>query len=93
MTLRELYDKQVVQVESGVCLGRVDDLEFDETTARISRLVMLGKPRLFGLLGRAESLYIPWQEIQRIGVDTILVTTELPPGPPPAPHWRWPWEW
>ena len=39
---------------------------------------LLGQPRLFGLMGREETLTIPWHEIERIGLDAILVRTELP---------------
>ena len=52
MTIRELCEKEVVQLEQGVCLGRADDLAFDPATARLQSLILLGRPRLFGLLGR-----------------------------------------
>ena len=39
---------------------------------------MLGRPHLFGLLGRDETLTIPWEEIDKIGLDAVLVRTELP---------------
>ena len=67
MTIRELCEKEVVQLEQGVCLGRADDLAFDPATARLQSLILLGRPRLFGLLGREENLTIPWQEIETIG--------------------------
>ena len=54
MTIRELCEKEVVQLEQGVCLGRADDLAFDPATARLQSLILLGRPRLFGLLGREE---------------------------------------
>ena len=82
MTIRELCEKEVVQLERGVCLGRADDLDFDPATARLQSLILLGRPRLFGLLGRDESLTIPWQEIETIGTDAILVHTALPEAPP-----------
>ena len=91
MTIRELCEKEVVQLEQGVCLGRADDLAFDPTTARLQNLILLGRPRLFGLLGRAESLTIPWQEIETIGADAILVHTalpEVPPQPEKPAFWR-----
>ena len=56
MTIRELCEKEVVQLEQGVCLGRADDLELDPATAQLQSLILLGRPRLFGLLGRDESL-------------------------------------
>ena len=85
MTIRELCEKEVVQLEQGVCLGRADDLTFDPATARLQSLILLGRPRLFGLLGREENLTIPWQEIETIGTDAVLVHTQLPPAPAPKP--------
>ena len=64
VTIRELCEKEVVQLEQGVCLGRADDLEFDPATAQLQCLILLGRPRLLGLLGRDESLTIPWREIE-----------------------------
>ena len=82
MTIRELCEKEVVQVQQGACLGRADDFEFDPATAQLKSLVLLGRPRLFGLLGRDESLTIPWQDIETIGADAVLVRTALPETPP-----------
>lgn len=79
MTFRELCAKEIVQLQNGVCLGKADDLELDPQTAQITSLQLLGQPKLFGLLGRDETLTIPWEEIERIGLDAILVRTELPP--------------
>ena len=45
--------------------------------------------RFFGLLGRDATLTIPWEEIDKIGVDAVLVRTELPPPEPkPASFWQ-----
>lgn len=85
MTFRELCAKEVVQLGEGVCLGRVDDLVLDPQTAQIESLLLLGRPRLFGLLGRDETLTISWQEIEKIGVDALLVRTSLPPSEQPTP--------
>ena len=85
MTIRELCEKEVVQLEQGVCLGRADDLAFDPATARLQSLILLGRPRLFGLLGREENLTIPWQEIETIGTDAELVHTQLQSAAPTQP--------
>ncbi len=77
MTFRELCSKEVVQLKDGACLGRVDDVELDADTAA-SEFALLGRPRLFGLLGRDETLTIPWADIERIGLDAILVRTDIP---------------
>ena len=81
VTIRELCEKEVVQLEQGVCLGRADDLEFDPATAQLQGLILLGRPRLLGLLGRDESLTIPWREIETIGTAV--------PAAPAAPHGFW----
>ena len=89
MTFRELCAKEVVQLSNGACLGKADDLELDPQTAQVQNLLLLGRPRLFGLLGRDETLTIPWTEIEKIGVDAILVRTERPaPEPKPASFWQ-----
>lgn len=86
MTFRELCEKEVVQLQDGACLGCVDDLVLDENTAQIQSLLLLGRPRLFGLLGRDETLTIPWSEIDKIGLDAMLVRTAitLPEKPRPG---------
>ena len=89
MTIRELCEKEVVQLEQGVCLGRADDLTFDPATARLQSLILLGRPRPFGLLGRDDSLTIPWQEIETIGTDAVLVHTALPETPPQPEQLKW----
>ena len=48
----ELCRKEVIDVEKGEKLGYVDDLEFDAQTAAVAALVIHGRERLFGLLGR-----------------------------------------
>lgn len=78
MTFRELCAKEVVQVEQGVCLGNVDDMTIDPETATIQSFLMLGRPKLFGLLGQEADLTIPWSDIERIGVDALLIHTPLP---------------
>ena len=80
MTFRELCAKEVGQLSNGACLGKADDLELDPQTAQIQSLQ---------LLGRDATLTIPWEEIDKIGVDAVLVRTELPPPEPkPASFWQ-----
>lgn len=89
MTFRELCAKEIVQLSNGACLGKADDLELDPQTAQIQSLQLLGRPRFFGLLGRDATLTIPWEEIDKIGVDAVLVRTELPPPEPKsASFWQ-----
>lgn len=77
MTLSELCKKEVIQIVTGVDLGRVDDLEFDKSSAQIQALILYGRPRLFGLLGREPDVRIPWADVAEVGTDVVLVKTML----------------
>ena len=85
MTIRELCEKEVVQLEQGVCLGIWPLIPPPPVCTRLQSLILLGRPRLFGLLGREENLTIPWQEIETIGTDAVLVHTQLPSAAPSKP--------
>lgn len=76
MTLQELHKKDVINIRTGENLGRPDDLMFRPQDALVEGLVLRGRPRLFGLLGKGEDLRVDWAQIVTIGADTVLV--ELP---------------
>ena len=42
----------------------------------LTAVVVYGRLRLFGLLGREEDFVIPWQDIVLIGDDAVLVNFE-----------------
>ena len=77
MTLEELHHKDVIQARTGANLGRADDLAFSPETGRIEGLILHGRPRLFGLLGRQEDITLPWGDLAQWGEDVILVNTEV----------------
>ena len=68
-------------MSDGMKLGFVDDIIFDSESAEVRSLVVYGRPKLFGLLGRGNDIIIPWSDIQMIGEDTILVKSEGIPAP------------
>lgn len=74
--LTDLHNKQVVCIKNGCVLGAPSDVEINSTDGKIESLVILGRLRLFGLLGREEDIVIPWREIEVIGQETILVNTD-----------------
>ena len=49
MTLRDLSEKDVIQLKTGENLGRIDDLAFED--GQITQVVLHGRARMFGLLG------------------------------------------
>lgn len=74
--LCDLQRKEVVSVRNGVKLGFADDVTIDTEEAQVRGLVVYGKLRLFGLLGRRPDVVIPWESIEVIGEDAILVNIE-----------------
>ena len=71
--IAELKDRQVVSVSDGTVLGMVGDIELDTESGRLTAIVIYGKQKAFGILGREDDLVIPWSEIEVIGSETILV--------------------
>ena len=77
-----LRDKEVINVKDGGRIGFVCDVEVDTQEARLTAVVVYGKLRLFGLLGREEDTMIPWADIRQIGQDVLLVHTQAVKKPP-----------
>jgi len=75
----DFRNKQVVCVKNGAVLGFVSDVEINADDGKIEAVVIFGRPRLFGLLGREEDIVISWKEIEVIGNETILVSTDPTP--------------
>lgn len=73
ITLEEIRRKAVVNTTDGACFGYADDLVADTETKQVLALLIKGRLKLFGILGREEDVLIPWEKIETIGKDTILV--------------------
>lgn len=69
----QLRLKEVISIGDGSRFGYVSDLDLDLDSGQVKALVIHGRLRLFGLLGREEDLVIPWECVKRFGEDTILV--------------------
>lgn len=69
----DLRDKEVINLRDGRKLGCVMDIDFDIPTGRICRIILPppGKMALFA--SSKSNLYIPWDKIEKIGDDAILV--------------------
>lgn len=71
--IADMRHKEVINVKDGTRIGTVCDVEIDTVTARVLSIVIYGRLRLWGLLGREEDIIIKWQDIEVIGDETILV--------------------
>lgn len=76
----KLREKEVINICNGKRIGCVSDIELDLNTGRVLRLVIPKSGKCFGFSTVKNTLYIPWQNIEKIGDDTILVRyAELTP--------------
>lgn len=69
----DLSFREVIDLDSGRRLGRVRDALVDGDTGKISALIVPGRLRCLGLLGREEELVLPWETLERLGEDILLV--------------------
>ena len=89
-----LSNKIVISVCDGRKLGHICNYEVDLGCGRITAVFVPGE--CTRLLGKAPELRIPWEKIQKIGEDAILV--DVPAGmpepgcncpQPPKKKWFW----
>lgn len=74
--ISELRCKEIINVSDGSRYGYLGDVEVDLENGQVKSLVVTGRLRLFGLLGREEDRVFPWDTVRRIGEDIILVEAE-----------------
>lgn len=82
--MKDLRCKEVINICDGRRLGYVGDIELKIPEGQATAIIVYGPAPFFGLLGRGEEYYIPWDCIQRMGDDIILVDKPFPrPDRPP----------
>lgn len=72
-TLTDLRYKEVIDIADGSRYGFVGDIELDVDTGLVKSIIIPGRLRCLGLLGRGEDLVFPWAAVKRFGEDIILV--------------------
>lgn len=75
----ELQRKEILNIKDGSRIGFADHLLVNLEDAAVKGLVVCGRLRWFGLLGRQPDMTIPWDDIEIIGEDAILVKTASVP--------------
>ena len=68
-----LRNKEVVNIKSGEKIGYADDLELDTAEGRVISIIIYGRSRALGLMGRDDDIVIHCSDIRLVGEDTILV--------------------
>ena len=68
----DLREKEVINVCDGAKLGCTGDFEFDICTGRITAIIIICETGFLGF-GGEECFVIPWEKIECIGEDAVLV--------------------
>ena len=77
MRFCEFKQKEVINCRDGERIGYICDIIFDDCCACIKKIIIPGQCKLFGILGKEDEYIIPWNCIQQIGTDVILVDVDL----------------
>jgi YlmC/YmxH family sporulation protein len=77
MRMCELREKEVINCRDGERLGYVCDIEFDINTGIITKLIVPGPCKIWGILGRDHEYVIAFCNIKQIGSDVILVDIDI----------------
>lgn len=80
ISMEQLRYKEVVSLADGTRFGYVGDLEVDTDLGQVTALIIQGRPRLLGLLGREPDRTIPWSAVRRFGEDIVLADPARPAG-------------
>ncbi len=90
--ITDLRNKKVINAKNGCVLGNVCDVEIDTCTGKVVEIVIYGRLRCCGLMGRDEDIRISWDDISVIGDETVLVCIDHFDKPPPKPPKKSPFE-
>jgi YlmC/YmxH family sporulation protein len=74
--LSDIKHKEIINISDGTKIGYPDDVEVEQIAQGefvISKIVVYGQPKLWGLMGRESDININSNDIELIGRDTILV--------------------
>ena len=76
MRFAQLQCKEVICVATGQRLGFISDVVVEIPSGEVKSIVVPCPCKAMGLMGKREDYIIPWNCIQRIGPDIVLVDTE-----------------
>ena len=75
----DFREKEVIDIKDGRRLGFVSEIEFDVCDGKITAIIVQGACGF----GKNDAVCIPWDKIDKIGEDIILVDSCgcMPPAP------------
>ena len=72
-SVADLRSKEVINVDDGSRIGCVTDVEIDTCTGSLVSIIIWGKSKGFGLMGRYEDIKICWNDIKVMFMTVLAV--------------------
>lgn len=77
LKVSDLRLREVINIVDGRRLGPIRDIDIDVENGTIRALVLSPEGgRMLRMFGRQEDIVVPWENINKIGIDVILVEVE-----------------
>lgn len=73
MLFSELKCKDVINLKDCRKLGRISDLEFDQCSGQICKVIVSCGHKIFNAFNGEPDICIPYKDIKQIGPDIIIV--------------------
>ena len=83
LSFDKLREKEVINARDGRDLGCICDMELHICTGRVTHIILPTCASFIVLSHTKNKIYIPWENIDRIGEDVIIVRCADIPEPPP----------
>lgn len=74
----DLKRKEVISAVDGVRLGYIDDIIMETKGAKIVAFVIFSRFFFLGIFGKGEDYIIPWEKIELIGEDAVIISCKAP---------------
>ena len=76
--LTDLRRKEVISAVDGVRIGFVDDVIVETKTSCVVAFVIFNRLFPFGIFKNGTDYIIPWENIQLIGEDAVIISCKTP---------------
>ncbi|SHE35631.1 sporulation protein, YlmC/YmxH family [Tissierella praeacuta DSM 18095] len=73
LKLSEIREKEIININNGERMGYIDDFELNLENGCIDSIIINGISKILGIFGKNSEIAIDWNDIIKIGTDTILV--------------------
>ena len=73
LKISDLRDKEVINLYNGQRLGYIYDFDINMEKGILSGVIIPAEGRVLSFFSKNHDIYISWNQIVKIGTDTILV--------------------